>query len=395
MASVLVTDGEQRAYLAVVRSLGRAGHVVHVGAARLRSLAGVSRFASSRHVLPDPLREPGDFARSVQSLVHARNVDLVIPVTEPSLLSLLPIRDQLGRARIPFPDLERFLAITDKQKVLEVASELGIGVPGQHVLRVPEERASLDVGALRFPLVLKPGRSVGEADGTRHKLDVVHVATPAALETALEALPAAAYPVLLQQRIVGPGIGVFLLIWDGQVRAEFSHRRIRENPPSGGVSVYRESIPADPDLVARSRTLLEHFAWQGVAMVEYKVDSTSGVAYLMEINGRFWGSLQLAVDAGVDFPRLLVDAALGAKPGPLPRYRAGVRSRWWWGDVNHVLARLRRSRQRLSLPLDAPGRLSALRDFLILWRPGDRNEVFRLGDPAPLLLETKNWFWRR
>ena len=40
-------------------------------------------------------------------------------------------------------------------------------------------------------------------------------------------------------------------------------------------------------------------------MVEFKLDARDGVAKLMEINGRFWGSLQLAVDAGVDFPAIL------------------------------------------------------------------------------------------
>ena len=38
-------------------------------------------------------------------------------------------------------------------------------------------------------------------------------------------------------------------------------------------------------------------------MVEFKHDERDGVPKLMEINGRFWGSLQLAIDAGVDFPR--------------------------------------------------------------------------------------------
>ena len=68
------------------------------------------------------------------------------------------------------------------------------------------------------------------------------------------------------------------------------------------MSVYRESVAADPDLVRRSRALLDAFGWCGVAMVEYKLDERTGTPYLMEVNGRFWGSLQLAIDAGVDFP---------------------------------------------------------------------------------------------
>src|SRR6185503_13112360 len=110
-------------------------------------------------------------------------------------------------------------------------------------------------------------------------------------------------------------------------------RRIREKPPSGGVSVYCESIAIPQDLEASSGLLLNRLGWNGVAMVEFKLDREAGKAYLMEINGRFWGSLQLAVDAGVDFPRLLVEAALGKRHEVPILGGSGVRSRWEWGEV--------------------------------------------------------------
>ena len=143
-------------------------------------------------------------------------------------------------------------------------------------------------------------------------------ADAASLRPIVDSLDDAAFPLLVQQRIVGPGVGIFLLLWDGAVRATFAHRRLREKPVSGGVSVYSESVSADPALVERSRQLLEQMQWSGVAMVEYKLETKTGTPYLMEVNGRFWGSLQLAIDAGVDFPALLVAAATGA---PLADYR--------------------------------------------------------------------------
>src|SRR5439155_393437 len=79
---------------------------------------------------------------------------------------------------------------------------------------------------------------------------------------------AGAFPVLLQRRVRGPGEGLFLLRWNGRVLAAFAHRRLREKPPAGGVSVYRESIAAPPELVAAGTRLLEVLDWRGVAMVE-------------------------------------------------------------------------------------------------------------------------------
>ena len=127
-------------------------------------------------------------------------------------------------------------------------------------------------------------------------------------------------------------------------------------------------------------------------MVEYKLDATTGTPYLMEINGRFWGSLQLAIDAGVDFPQLLVRCALGEHVTANSGYRVGTRGRWWWGEVDHVLARLRRSDAELALPPGAPTRASVVADFLARWRPHERDAVLRFDDPMPFLNESARWF---
>ncbi|HEX5387025.1 MAG TPA: ATP-grasp domain-containing protein [Gemmatimonadales bacterium] len=389
--AVLITDGEQRAALATVRSLGRCGYRCILTSADGRSLAGASRYAAADHALPPPLNQPEQFAEAVAELVRREGAALVLPIAEPAMLALLAQREALSPARVPFPDLATFRDLSNKALLLDAAPACGIAVPAQHTLRQVADLAAIPEDGLRFPIVAKPARSVAEADGRRYKLGVSHAASRAELAQALEGLPAAAYPVLLQERIVGPGVGIFLLLWRGELVAQFAHRRLREKPPSGGVSVYRESIAADPELVARSRALLERFGWQGVAMVEYKLDERTGTPYLMEVNGRFWGSLQLAIDAGVDFPALLADRALGRRPAPVLDAQLGVRSRWWWGDVDHLLARLRRSDAELALPPGAPRRARALLDFGTLWRPGDRNEILRWSDPAPFFRESRLW----
>ncbi len=387
---VLVTDGEQRAALAVVRSLGRAGYRPFVCSPSGRSLAGASRYAVGEAALPDPLREPDAFAQAVIALAERRSATLVLPSTDAALLALLPLRDRIGSAKLPFVDVERFRRISDKALLLAVAPGVGIAVPRQCVVADRRAAAAAARTGLKYPLVLKPARSVGESSGRRMKLAVRHAGDSSELVRVLDLLPDAAYPLLLQERIVGPGIGVFLLLWNGEIKGAFSHRRIREKPPSGGVSVYRESIPLDADLLARSRALLDQFGWNGVAMIEYKMDDRTGTPYLMEINGRFWGSLQLAVDAGVDFPALLASLALGLDPQPVITYRVGVRSRWWWGDVDHLLARLRRSPEGLALPPGSPGRWQAFADFLTVHHT-DRNEILRGDDPRPFLRETAQW----
>lgn len=386
---VLVTDGEQRSALAIVRSLGRAGHAVEVVSTSGKSLAGASRWVREDHPVPDPLGEPEAFAEAVLECVRQRSIDALIPVTEASLRVLLHLKPELGDVLLPFADAETFERVSDKKSILQVAEELGLFVPAQVSLADRESTAGL---TLSFPLVLKPWVSVIRDEGRNRKLGVMHVSSPAELEASLAALPDAAFPVLAQHRIIGPGVGIFLLTWAGRTRAEFAHRRIREKPPSGGVSVYRESIHVPPEWVEQAERLLERIGWHGVAMVEFKIDSETGRPYLMEVNGRFWGSLQLAIDAGVDFPRLLLDFARGLDVGSPPPYRDGIRLRWEWGDVDHLLARICKSKVELHLPGDAPSRLSTTLQVMVPWRPGERWEVLRPSDPRPFFRESRLWF---
>jgi predicted ATP-grasp superfamily ATP-dependent carboligase len=319
-----------------------------------------------------------------------------LPIAEQSVIALLPTRDRLFPATIPFPDIADVDALRDKERLLREAAGLGIMVPAQKVVRDAEDLASVDVSPLRYPVVIKPARSVSECLGPRATFSVSYACDEKELTRKIRVLPPAAFPLLLQERIVGPGIGIFLLLWDGQVMAEFAHQRLTEKPPSGGVSVYRESIVLDENLRDQSVALLKRFNWRGVAMVEYKRDSASGQSYLMEINGRFWGSLQLAIDSGVDFPRILIGCALGESFDGVPTYHAGVRSRWWWGQIDHVVGRVRRSRQPEPVPPGSRSFPRVLGDLLIgPIRRRDYEEVLRWNDPRPFFNETIRWIRRQ
>ena len=376
---ILLPDGDERSTLAAARSLVAAGHQVVIGGRGRWSLAGVTRHVDVAPFLGDPLRDPTGFTGTVATAVRTHRVELLLPVTDPSVSALLAFRDMLPEeVQLPFPSVQRWRAATDKERALVAARDAGLGVPESIVLHGTKDLAHLPGNGF-FPAVVKPHRSVGaSAGGGAVKFTVAPVADPDACRAMLRALPASAFPVLLQREIVGPGEGLFLLRWDGRIVAAFAHRRLREKPPWGGVSVFRESIPLPPALLAAGTALLDTMDWRGVAMIECKRDLATGRHSFMEINGRFWGSLQLALDAGVDFPRLLVECVGGERPSPAFDYRAGVRSRWFWGDVDHLYLRFRRG----------PSRLAALRDFLS-WTPTrDREETWRWRDPAPFILES-------
>lgn len=389
-STVLVLDGEERAALAVSRSLGSAGCEVHIGSPVTSSIAGGSRFVRGETLLPDPRSGAEAYAGAVSREAHRVGAGVVLPITEASALAILEHRALLGHRIVPMGDLTHFQAACDKPRVLATARKLGILVPTQWVVAsAGEPTPSLE--RLPFPVVVKPARSLSGPEGARRKVAVRHAREGAELLRVLAEFGPDAYPLLIQERILGPGVGVFLLRWKGSIRAAFAHRRIREKPPSGGVSTCCESIALAPSLLQQSASLLEALDWEGVAMVEYKRHCKSGSDYLMEVNPRFWGSLHLAIDAGVDFPSYLVQLALGRELQPVTDWHIGRRSRWLLGDFDHMIARLRRSPDELHLPDGSPGTLRSVAEILLPWRPHQRNDVFRLTDPFPAAREATQW----
>lgn len=355
-----------------------------------KSLAGGSHYAASEVLLPDPLGGTDGYCRAVAQVVAERGARVLLPITEGSTLALLERRDLFPSARIPTAELETFRRAADKAFVLALAPTVGIATPSQWTVSGGQDDIP-DIPPGQYPVVIKPSRSVIGPDGARRKVGVSYAESPDDLGRKIAGLGRDAGPLLIQTRIDGPGMGIFMLRWGGEVLATFAHRRIREKPPSGGVSVLCESISASSDLISKSTALLAALDWNGVAMVEYKQDSRTGQPYLMEINPRFWGSLQLAIDAGIDFPRYLVDVALGLEIDPAHSWPAGLRSRWRWGEIDHLLTRLRRSRRELDLPADAPGVIRTAISVLAPWRPRTRSEVFRWSDPVPSFRETAAW----
>lgn len=390
MARILITDADNRSALAATRALGQAGHAVVTAGPRSPALAGVSRYSTHFETYPDPYHEPQRFVAEVAAMASRHAIDVLLPMTEISTLLLTQARDQLPpQVSIPFPDAQTVALAADKSRVLALAQSIGIPIPATIVVEGVDDIDDA-IARSQFPAVFKPARSRCWDGKEWISSGTGYCTTAGELRSRLTALHPALFPVLIQERIEGRGTGVFLCRSQDGVIARFAHRRLREKPPSGGVSVLCESAEADPVALRHAVQLLDSIQWLGVAMVEFKHHEPDGSLRLMEINGRFWGSLQLAIDAGVNFPQLAVDIAQGVAR-PVAGYRLGVRSRWWWGDVDAMLSLLLKSRASLNLPPQHPGRWRTLASFLRLWQADTRYELERCDDRQPAWLAARRW----
>jgi predicted ATP-grasp superfamily ATP-dependent carboligase len=383
--SVLVTPGNLRSALAVTRSLGRRGVAVTVADERSRSLAGASRYCRASVRVPSPARDGEAFVQAIRREIEQERHRVVIPADDVTLSLISEAHSQFEQSAVlPVPGGEIVQLAHDKGMLMALAEEQGVPVPRTVVVREPAdlERALRRVG---LPAVVKARVSRLAVDGQwRSGAGTHYVHTPAELEVACRSVGATVPFPVVQEYIPGDGRGIFVLMNRGRLRAAFAHRRIREKPPSGGVSVLSESVALDPKLLENSERILEALKWHGVAMVEFKRDARDGISKLLEINGRFWGSLQLAVDAGVDFPYLLYRQAIDGDVEPVFTYRVGVRLRWWLGDVDWLLLRLREEGRMA-------GRLRAMREFLGRAGQTARAEMLRRDDPAPAAVELSQY----
>jgi len=381
---ILVLDGNQRAALAAVRSLGAKGLWVAVGEASPSSLAGVSRFSRERVVYADPFSSPREFFNDILRELDRLSITFLLPITETTTYILLKYRAEIPeRVVFPFPDSATVERIANKNELFALARQLHIPVPETTFCHDAQDGIRTLSSVTQFPLVIKPFKSKILLEDA---IVTTQVTIAESREQALRALNTHEYlnfPFTMQSFIQGTGQGIFTLFNHGEPVCYFAHRRIREKPPGGGVSVLSESAPIDETLRTAAEALLRKVGWHGVAMVEFRV-ADDGTGYLMEVNPRLWGSLQLAIDSGVDFPWLLYLVSTGQDLPPINRQHR--RLRWLLGDLD-----------RLYLVLKAPSSAYSIihkaREVLRFFRPGrqTRHEVNRWQDLRPFWFELKQY----
>ena len=372
--------------MSVIRSLGRSGLYVIAADSEQLSPGLYSRFAKERLRYPPPRTAPGEVVDTLLRAAEERHVDLLIPVTDEIVLPLSEARERFeGVCTLAIPDRDALAAAADKMATLELARSLGVPTP-RTALVATTGKARAEGPQLGWPVVLKPQTSRLYRSGGVEAFGVRYATSADGLEAEMRHLEGRC-SVLLQEYVRGEGHGVELLLHEGRPLAAFQHRRLREVPLTGGASSFRESVALDPTLYDYSVRMLAGLGWTGLAMVEFKLAEDG--ARLMEVNGRIWGSLPLAVKSGMDFPARLAELYLSGPPpaaaGPDTSYAAGVRSRNLELEVTWILSVLLRRRRYPFL--DGPRRRDALTAALRLLSPADGFDILSLGDPRPGLAE--------
>ncbi len=379
---ILIIDGHTNQALACVRSLGHAGYTVFVASHQRFSLATWSRYCAGSYRIKE--QSVPAFA-SLREWAQRQNIQVVLPVTERSCLLCNSERGQWEESGMTMacgPD-EMLVDAFDKGRTLIRAQDCGIETP---ITRYPTSLAEcLDaVKEVGFPCVVKPRWSSYLQEGSfPTSRSPAYVRDSEGLKDVILARRQGTDWPLIQQFVPGQGKGIFALCDRGLTVALFAHERLRETRPTGSGSSLRRSVPLDPRLREPAERLLKELNWHGPAMVEFKDDGTQ--ARLMEINGRFWGSLQLGMDAGVNFPLLWLKILQNEPVEQTIEYEENLTLRWLLGDIKRFVKILGGAPAGYAGAYPSIGQ--GFKELFGPQPPGTRLEAFRLSDPWPALGE--------
>lgn len=342
---VLVFGDDTRSFLAIVRSLGRAGHRVHAAPYDFRAPALASRYIEAIHYLPPFLDDGAEWQAGVEALWAAEGFDLAIPCDERALLPLARHRrrfEAVGR-RLAIPDDGAIDVLYDKHRTRELARKLGVHVAPGRLLGADEDAAAL-VAEFGLPLAIKPRAS--------YRLDLLHARGRVSMARDVDQVAAALHRLapgtaLVEGYAQGRGCGVSVLADRGEVVLAFEHHRVHDDLTLGG-SYYRRSAPLSQDLEAAARAIMGALDYTGVAMFEFRRNEATGAYVLLEVNARPWGSMPLALAAGADFPESWRRLLLETTSTPVRAYRTGLYGRNLVPDMRHVVLELQQRRHPLA-----------------------------------------------
>lgn len=370
MADAIILDGQLKSAVAAARSLARGGVRVICGATRSSAPALHSRACAVAFTYPDPLRDLEAFLAAVSARVSGGAV--LFPFSDRTALALSRHRDRFpSGVRLLMPDASTVESVFDKAAFHAVARELGVPV-AEHI--VSDGAYPADAERFGFPVVVKPRFDCFWRENHGVSVSPIVASTADEARTAFARLrERTGEPPLVQRFVPGTEYGVTVVCRSGDIIALSAHRRLRSLASWGGASTAKVTIAVPPAFRDIAERVARRLAWTGPAMFEFK-GNPDGSFVLLEMNGRFWGSLPLAVMAGTDFPLLALQSATEVS---LTAHRAGmvgIFSRHVAGDA----ARILRSTGR--------ARWAALGAFIRGFFPPYHDDLCSWSDPLP-------WFY--
>jgi predicted ATP-grasp superfamily ATP-dependent carboligase len=272
---------------------------------------------------------------------------------------------------VPIIDYSTLRYAHDKLETLKLAKSLGVCTPvTMHPQSTDELRALED--HIPYPCLVKARQGCGVDTTIQFAEDFGQVlAGYKTIHNQQSTPPVDDYTLpMIQEYVPGQIHDAVFLYARGSCKAALTQERVITYPIQGGPGAVNQTTQ-NPRLIDLGQGLLDALGWHGPAQVEFKLDPRDGRYKLMEINPKFWGTLHLAMEAGIDFAQMACHLAYDGDVAPNFDYRAGVTYRWLFPSELYGLVQ--------------DPTLDRLWQFIQFWKPDTHYDI-DLRDPVPDLV---------
>jgi len=286
--NVLLTNPNYKHTWILALSFFKKGYKVYCLSKSRLCLLGASKFVEKiifiKHFTKD----------KCESICINYDIDIIVPVgfEETFLLSKI-LKNSIFANKITAANHEKIAFASDKNKISKYIDNLGLSVPRVYAINNSDLADAKTYSDREF--FLKPSK-----EGLIKKY--FKIENSEELNNSRSFFKGIGYSdsdLILQEFINGEGVGYFAICYDGEPVVEYSHQRIREWPKKGGYSTACK-IYENKELTSISRKIIRSLKWRGPIMIEYKKNKNDGKFYFIEINPKFWGSLELGILSNVN-----------------------------------------------------------------------------------------------
>ena len=331
-SSVLITNYSYKNALAAVRDIGSKGVKVYTCGPPIRNkVASLSVYSSGYSTYTSPNKDVNRFVTDIRRILSTSDYDIIIPIGVDTTIPVSYFKKELLEyTRVPVADYEILEKVHDKYETIKAARSVGVPVPKTSILSAE----STNEESFEYPLVIK-ARKGAAGSGTRYVTseDDFRKVVSEFNQRKSDDIHDYEKP-MIQEYIPGDLMDVCVLFNNGKPRGALAQRRVITYPPSGGVGIVNETVK-DTELIELALRLLKKMKWHGVAQVEFKKDK-EGIPRLMEINPKFWGTLELSIAAGLHFPYMLYKMTMDGDIEPNFRYESNLQIWWYFAHLPQI-----------------------------------------------------------
>ncbi|WP_300333293.1 ATP-grasp domain-containing protein [Methanocalculus sp.] len=293
-----------------------------------------------------------------------------MPLDE-KLIAILAQKKTDLKCQLPFSDFSVLSKVMNKASLMEHAIENKVSCPKTYFVESVDDINRIK-NEIEYPVTIKPTRMSG-GNG------ITFVYESDKLRDAYDSVLRRYGPSIIQEKI--PFFEKYtvgcILNRDSKVRRVCVLKEARNYPIETGPACCIETVH-QPDVLKISIKLLESLDYYGIADVDVIIDERDGKPKIVEINPRFWASMQAALTAGVDFPYLLYRMVNEGDLDFSLDYKVGIRCRnIIFNDMRHLISVLRGDHNRAY-------KLEVLLEF-IKFHQDDAYYIFCLEDIKPFL----------